>query len=230
MGPELAVAGLWTTPIDIAKFVINVQQSQAGSIENPLNAGMVHAMLEPGLASRGLGPAISGSGQSMRWGHDGFNEGFESSFVAYVHGGRGAVVMANSGFAFMLIKEVLDSISRVYAWPEYGATTQQPPSAAIRQQLVVPVSPAALAGTTGKYELGNQLTIKIFSQDGRLFLDWPNNGIAEVFATPDGRYFCPQLTFSDIGSPWLQFIPGDGGITASILGSDAGSAEFQRIQ
>jgi CubicO group peptidase (beta-lactamase class C family) len=229
VSPELTVAGLWTTPTDIAKYVINVQQSYAGSIEKPLNTDMTHQMLSPGLANRGLGPAISGTGRSVRFGHDGFNEGFEASVVGYVREGRGAVVMANSGFAFMLIKEVLDSISRVYAWPEYHATTQQPPAATVRQQLVIPVSPHTLMGSTGEYKMGDEIKIKIYSRGDRLFLDWRNNGIAEVFATPGGRHFCPQLIFSDVGSPWLQFIEDNHGITTRILASDEGSAEFRRV-
>ena len=47
----------------------------------PLSTGMTRQMLSPGLGSRGLGPAMSGRGESIRFGHDGFNEGFESSFV-----------------------------------------------------------------------------------------------------------------------------------------------------
>lgn len=229
VSPELTVAGLWTTPTDIARYVINVQESYAGSSEKPLSASVAQQMLNPGLGSRGLGPAISATGRSARFGHDGFNEGFESSFVGYVHGERGAVVMANSGFAFMLIKEVLDSISRVYAWPEYGVTAQQPPAATLHQQLVMPVSTHTLVGSTGEYKIGDELTIRIYSRGDRLFLDWPNNGIAEVFATLSGRFFCPQLIFSDLGSPWLQFVEDHRGITSKMLAGDDGSAELRRV-
>jgi hypothetical protein len=186
-------------------------------------------MLRAGLGSRGLGPAISGEGQWIRFGHDGFNEGFEASFTAYVHEGRGAVVMANSGFAFMLIKEILDSISRVYAWPAYGATTQQPPAASIRQQLVRSVPPLVLTTSPGRYRLGDSLTFQIFARDGRLFIDWPGAGIAEVFATAGGRFFCPQLTFSELGSPWLQLVSDRQGRVTKIRADDDGSVEIPRI-
>jgi CubicO group peptidase (beta-lactamase class C family) len=210
IAPQLAAAGLWSTPTDIAKYLLNVQRSYAGTVDEPLKRSLTRQMLSPGLGSRGLGPAISGTGEFVRFGHDGFNEGFESSFVAYVNGGRGAVVMANSGFAFMLLKEILDSVQRVYEWPAYSATTQQPPAANMGQQLVVPISRRTLASTVGTYEVDGIATIRIYRQGNRLLLDWPGNGVAEVFATPDGRLFCPPLTFSEVGTPWLdeaQMVP-----------------------
>lgn len=229
VSPELTRAGLWSTPTDIARYIISVQKSYGGSIEKPLRASVAAEMLSPGLGSRGLGPAMSGAGQSVRFGHDGFNEGFESSFTAYVHEGRGAVVMTNSGFAFMLIKEILDSISRVYAWPAYGPTTQRPPAADIHQQLVVPMTQRTLAQAPGEYKMDAGVTIEIYSRGPRLFLNWPGFGIAEVFATPDGRGFCPQLIFSDLGSPWLRFVHGRDGIVTKILADDDGGVELRRV-
>lgn len=228
VGPELAVAGLWTTPTDIARYIIAVQRAYAGRSHQTLEPGMAREMLNPGLGSRGLGPAISGSGQAARFGHDGFNEGFESSFVAYERGGQGAVVMANSGFAFMLIKEVLSSISRVYGWPDYGATTQQPPSASIQQQRVSPVPADILQRSSGQYSMGD-IRIRLYRNGDRLYLDWPTNGIAEVFAAPDGRFFCPPLIFSDVGSPWLRFVSGTKDVMTKILAGDDESAEFTRL-
>jgi len=229
LGPELAVAGLWTTPTDVARYIISIQRSYGGSVERPLRADLAREMLRPGLGSRGLGPAISGSADSVRFGHDGFNEGFESSFTAYVHEGRGAVVMANAGFAFMLIKEILDSIARVYNWPGYGPTTQQPPAAGIHQQLVMPVSRQTLTASAGKYRMGDTVIFEIRSRGAHLFLDWPRLGMAEIFATADGRFFCPQLIFSDFGSPWLRFISGRDGKVEKILADDDGGVELSRV-
>jgi CubicO group peptidase (beta-lactamase class C family) len=229
-GPELAVAGLWTTPTDIAKYVLCVQKAHAGSSVKPLSAEMSRQMLTPGIAGRGLGPVISGHEPTLRFGHDGFNEGFESSFVGYITEGRGAVVMANSGFAFMLIREVLGSISRNYDWHAFGQTTQQPPAASMDQQLVASVSSRVLVTGPGTYRLGDGLTLRIRTEGQRLLLEYPGNGVAEVFATADGRYFCPQLIFSDLGSPWLGFSENADGSVIQILAGDDASAEFRRIE
>ena len=232
VSPELAVAGLWTTASDVARYLIAVQHSYAGA--GPLQAVLAREMLTPGLGGRGLGPAMSGSGDARRFGHDGFNEGFESSFVGYVEGGRGAVVMANSGFAFMLIREVLDSISRVYGWPDYGPTSQQPPAAAMGQQLVVRLSADALRRVPGDYQMSGGPHIRIRALGQRLWLDWPGNGEAEIYATPEGDFFCPPLIFSDAGTPWLLLSDGDAVLTngrsLQRAAAHADGAQFERIR
>ena len=228
VSPELSVAGLWTTPTDIARYVINVQRSYAGAAREPLNADMTHQMLTAGIGGRGLGPAIAGNGQWLRFGHDGFNEGFEASFVGYIPQGKGAVVMANSGFAFMLIEEVLDSVSRVYGWPDHGETTQRPPNADFHQQFVLPVSAELLSRSAGQYRFDDLIGFRIYPSKDRLFLDWKTNGTAEIFATPSGRFFCPQLWFSDLGSPWLRFVTGPDGLVSKIVAGVDESIEIRR--
>jgi CubicO group peptidase (beta-lactamase class C family) len=230
VAPELTVAGLWTTPTDVARYIINVQRTIAGANDSRLSTALAQQMVTAGLGNRGLGQAISGKGATARFGHDGFNEGYESSFVGYIHAGRGAVVMANSGFAFMLIKEVLGSVSRVYEWPDYGPTTQQPPDADMPQQQVIPVSRDIVIAVPGEYAIPEGLTMKVYSRGTRLFIDWPQDGVAEVFATSDGRLFCPQLTFSELGSPWLQVIEDRPGVVTRIKSSDEEGVEFRRVR
>lgn len=225
----LTAAGLWSTPSDIAKYLLNVQSAYAGKAQVPLKTELVRQMLTPGIGNRGLGPAISGDGEARRFGHDGFNEGFESSLVAYVKEGRGVVVMANSGFAFMLLKEILDSVRRAFDWPAYGPTTQQPPAADRGQQRVVPIPMRTLESIVGTYELDDVVTIRIYREKMRLLLEWPGNGLAEVFATPDGSLFCPQLTFSDIGTPWLRAVEDRSGVVTRILVEDDESVAFRRL-
>jgi hypothetical protein len=189
-------------------------------------------MLAPNEGDRGLGPVISGRGATARFGHDGFNEGFESSMVGYIERGQGAVVMTNSGFSFMLIKEVLDSIARVYKWPQYDSTNQWPPDASVAQQEVTKIPVDLITASVGKYRLDADHTMQLTGKGEHLFIEWPGDGEAEVFATPGGRLFCPQLIFSDFGSPWLRFVRTDdaGGKTVTkILAADDGSQAFLRL-
>lgn len=204
MGPELAVAGLWTTPSDLARYVIAVQHWNAGARDGLISPGLARQMLSPQIGYAGLGVVLSGRGKDARFGHDGFNEGFEASMTGYIHDGRGAIVMANSGFAYMLIKEVFGSISRVYSWPRYEPNSQWPPAASIGQQEITRIPDDMRATLAGDYALDATTTLRVFVQGERLYLRWPRSGNAEIFGTPDGRLFCPQLTFSEFGDPFLR--------------------------
>jgi len=106
----------------IARYIIEVQEWYADSRRGLISPRMTQQMLSPQIGYAGLGVVLSGSGEDLRFGHDGFNEGFECAMVGYVRAGRGAVVMANSGFSYMLIKEVLVQMGlhlgmEVPGWP-----------------------------------------------------------------------------------------------------------------
>ena len=200
---EMAMAGLWSTPSDLAQYLISIQRTFSGSNAGLIGRQLTKEMLAPQKGYHGLGPVITGQGNMARFGHDGFNKGFQSSIVGYEHLGQGAVVMANSGFSFMLIKEVLDSIARAYKWQNYDLTNMQPPDASLPQQEVIKVPQELIKASIGQYRLDDEDTFTIFEKKQHLFIDWPGEGEAEIFATPSGRMFCASLPF---GSPWLTFV------------------------
>jgi CubicO group peptidase (beta-lactamase class C family) len=61
LGPELAVAGLWTTPSDLARFILALQEAYAGGRRGLLTPEMARQMLTVQIAYRGLGVVVSGS-------------------------------------------------------------------------------------------------------------------------------------------------------------------------
>ncbi|MCU0732577.1 MAG: beta-lactamase family protein [Hyphomonas sp.] len=227
--PVMAVGGLLTTPTDIAKYILHLQQAFNGSDRALLDSHRVAEMLRPRLEGGELGPQLSGSGSATRFGHDGGQPGFEATFTAYLHDGRGIVAMANAEYSFMLILEVLESVRRVYGWPEFGETTQRPPAASMGQQLVVPISSKNLVGAPVQFTLSDGVTFKVRSGGTRLYIDGPGFGTAEIFETPDGRLFCPPLTFSDLGSPWLRLIFDQDGNLTKMLADDDGGVVLPRI-
>ena len=226
---EMAMAGLWSTPSDLAQYLISIQRTLSGSNDGLIGRQLTKEMLTPQKGYHGLGPVISGEGEAVRFGHDGFNEGFISSMVGYEKFGQGAVVMANSGFSFMLIKEVLDSIARIYKWQNYDSTNMQPPDASLPQQEVIKVPRKLIKASTGQYRLNDEDTFRIFEKKQHLFIDWPGEGEAEIFATPSGRMFCASLPY---GSPWLTFVRTNNGkkIVTKILAAHDGRRAFLRVQ
>ena len=58
--PELAAAGLWTTPTDVARFAVALQSAWAGRDTSVLSQSTTMQMLTPGLGDYGLGPIVRG--------------------------------------------------------------------------------------------------------------------------------------------------------------------------
>jgi CubicO group peptidase (beta-lactamase class C family) len=116
--PEMAAAGLWTTPSDLARFVLEIQQAARGKRSKALNQKTVDEMLTPQAGGWGLGFELSGKGDSSRFAHSGGNEGYKCLMVAYKKTGQGAVIMANADKGFPLAMEFLQSIKKEYQWPD----------------------------------------------------------------------------------------------------------------
>ena len=122
--PEMAAASLWTTPSDLARFVIDIQQSAAGKSNKVLSQKMMHEMLKPGIEDFGLGLFLGEKTDARgSFYHAGGNAGFRNMMFAYTSAGQGAIVMTNSDNGQELINEVLRAIAREYGWTNYLVTT-----------------------------------------------------------------------------------------------------------
>jgi CubicO group peptidase (beta-lactamase class C family) len=116
--PEMAPDGLWSTPSDLARYVIEVQGSLAGRKGSLLSAPTAHAMLTAQLNPYGLG-AIVGDDKKHPWfTHNGGNYGYPCLFVAY-NKGDGAAIMADGANGFELGIDILRSIAQEYNWPNF---------------------------------------------------------------------------------------------------------------
>jgi CubicO group peptidase (beta-lactamase class C family) len=116
--PEQAAAGLWTTPTDLAQFLITVSDCYRGtSTTNLLPQTTVKEMLKKIPGGGGLGFGIDGKTDSLRFRHSGGNDGYSCYAISFAEVGRGAVIMTNSDNGTTLIRELLRSISREYKWP-----------------------------------------------------------------------------------------------------------------
>ncbi len=127
--PEMAAAGLWTTPADLAEIAIEMAESKLGRSNRVLTRESTELMLKPQAEEAGLGWFVDATGKTDRFGHNGADEGFQAYLVAYAGTGRGAVVMANSDNGITMMQPLLDAIAREYQWPGY--TPSKPGLAAI---------------------------------------------------------------------------------------------------
>jgi CubicO group peptidase (beta-lactamase class C family) len=117
--PEMAAAGLWTTPSDLARFAIGIQQALAGASAPVISQALAKQMLTNQKDNDGLGVFLEGSGKALRFNHSGRDEGFDAVLVAYAETGQGAVIMINKNEDSPMTSRILEMIAQTYHWPDY---------------------------------------------------------------------------------------------------------------
>ena len=185
--PEMAAAGLWTTPTDLAAWIVDVQRSLAGTSRRVLSREMTTAMVTPGIGGWGLGVGVEGAGDSLRFSHGGSNEGFRGVFVGFAHGGNGAVVMTNSDLGSAVADEIVLAIAREYGWPGY------------RPREIVPIvlTPEAMSQYAGVYAVpGGTLRLTVSVDGGRVMVTQSGTPIEVVPTAPDA--FAPTVPASPL--------------------------------
>ncbi len=114
--PEQAAAGLWTTPTDLAKYCIAVQEATKEGADGVLKSSTVKTMLTKHKNDWGLGPSLEKEGDSLIFQHGGKNNGFTNNMRAYANLGRAVIVMTSADGGNGLIKEIMLGISDYYNW------------------------------------------------------------------------------------------------------------------
>ncbi len=141
--PEMAAAGLWTTPTDLLKYAREVQLSYAGKFNRILSQPMVAEMLTPQMNNHGLGPGTGGSGDSITFGHGGSNAGFRCQLLAFTKLGQGVAIMTNSDNGGYILGEILRAFSEVYGWSIYKPDIRE----------LWPMDQEKLKALSGRYRL-----------------------------------------------------------------------------
>ena len=115
--PEQAAAGLWTTPTDLAMFLIEVQRTLDGQSTRVLTRANMLEMVTPvGVGPYAVGFQVSKQGEGWYFGHSGGNWGFQCNMIAHRLKGYGLVIMTNSDSGGALMQTLLRGITQAYKW------------------------------------------------------------------------------------------------------------------
>ncbi len=177
--PELAAAGLWSTPSDLLRYAIAVRDSARGGKGSVLDHSLAMAMLTPGKGDYGLGPEIHVTPADRAFSHGGSNEGYENFLVAYTGSGDGVAVMTNGAQGNELGLEITRSVAAAYGWPSYRSI----------ERTSVPIPAATRAQLIGNYAIPDLGSFSITS-DGQGLAISLKEGVSEpLYASGPDTYF-----------------------------------------
>jgi CubicO group peptidase (beta-lactamase class C family) len=151
--PEMAAAGLWTTPSQLIQYAIEIQKIHQTKKDGILKYETVEAMLTPGMNDHGLGPGIG----EFTFGHGGADEGFRADLTAWKDTPNALVIMVNSDNG-SIISEVKLAIAKAYNLPGIEPNIKK----------VVQIPEEKLNKYTGKYRIDALGELEIFESKGHL--------------------------------------------------------------
>ena len=200
--PEQAAAGLWTNPIDLAKYIIEIQLAYQGKSHKILNQQTAQLMLTPYIdKNAALGVFINDWDNIKYFGHDGGDEGFRAIYFGSVDGGNGVVIMVNSDNSTIL-EEVMNSVARVYSFKGMDLSV-------LKKEVVV--ADSVLQTYTGEYQL-NPGTLTITREGNRLYGQIKGQNKLELFPEAQNKFFSKDVNAD------IEFIKdSEGNITKAIL-------------
>jgi CubicO group peptidase (beta-lactamase class C family) len=187
--PEMAPAGLWTTPSDLALLAIEVQNEYAGKSSKILSQTMMRQMLTHQKENWGLGFGLESAGHPLSFGHDGANEGFQCDLHAYTESGEGVAIMTNSDNGGQVAGEILRAIAKEYNWPDF-----QP-----KEHKIVTLNPKVFDGYVGRYQLAPDFILSFMRDGDHFFTQGTGQPKVEIFPESDHDFFLTvvdaQVTF-----------------------------------
>ena len=162
--PELAAAGLWTTPTELARWGLEVSNAWAGRGSALLSQRMAAEMLTVQKPPYGLGVYLEGTDRAFSFFHAGSIWGFRALLVMFPAVGKGAVVMTNADRGDTLISELVAAIAAEYGWPARTPTERD----------VVTLTPEQMEDLVGAYALppapsGAPVSYLVSLEGGQLF-------------------------------------------------------------
>jgi len=159
--PEQAAAGLWTTPHDLARFAIAIQQGAAGATGGVLTPAMTRTMLQPVKNNYALGLSMQDSGKG------------------FSHGGSGAVILTNGDNGIDVAAGLMRAIAYEYKWD----------SNQTRLRKAVALAPETRRTLVGRYQLDAVTDFEIAERKGELVVKQRGGQWEPLYAESDKVLF-----------------------------------------
>ncbi|HVF91252.1 MAG TPA: serine hydrolase, partial [Blastocatellia bacterium] len=212
--PEMAAAGLWTTPTDLARFAIEVQLSLKGKSNRVLSKETTEKMVTPFIGEFvGMGFFLEKHGDAIYFGHGGADEGFRAGLLMNRDKGQGVAVMVNSDNG-EIINEIFRSVAKEYEWQGYLPQPYE----------VISMDPNKLDDYLGRFQVSPDRVLTMTREGGRLYAKPTQDPGFELLPVSDTEFV---RTDQDIHYTFVRSESGK--VDAVKLRFDDGTLEARRI-
>ncbi len=117
--PEQAAAGLWMTPSDLCRYIIDMQLAWKGNPSRVLSPEMVKLHLTPyNNGPAAMGTFIEDNDGMVYFQHGAGNDGFCGQFFGSMEDGYGVAIFLNS-YNGRLLGDVINSVAKAYNWKNF---------------------------------------------------------------------------------------------------------------
>ncbi len=179
---DLAASGLWTTPSDYARFVIELQNSIKGIPNSLLRTASAKAMITAENGPMGIGVFVSPHKNVKYLVHPGNNWGFYSIYFAHPEKGYGVVIFANHDNGSELVNEIVRAVAHEYNWEDFL------PAFLNRIQPSI----QALDSCIGRYKISADDVLSVRKNAHRLIASTTFSDEFELIPVGENRYVHPK--------------------------------------
>lgn len=201
--PEMAAAGLWTTPSDLGRFLLGVAAAKSGQpgavvSEKTANQMLTSHEVAPGM---GLGLMTGGTEKTPTFGHGGANAGFMGRIVSSHDASLGLVGLSNSNEGAAAINDLFRFLARDNDLPEllsvssFGEEAQQAMMRAkpSEHREAAEVRADKIDGYLGEYRIADSLALNVERSGDMISLDLEGQQPLPLYPQSDREWVSREI-------------------------------------
>lgn len=232
--PELAAAGLWSTPSDLAALIVDLARARRGDADRLLSPDTARQALTLQQDGMGLGFVVRDDGAHGHFAHSGGNTGYFAHFEMLADTGDGIVVMTNADAGQALASLLIAGVANDFDWPlperrqVVGMRAERLFAQFDRvahRRVAVDVEPVVLARYVGRYRLTPELAFDITLVDDQLRLRLGDQPQFPLLAESASKFFLEAVDAQ------ISFVvDASGNATALVLHQGGRDQPAERIE